>query len=138
MRANLACKCSVARDAQATIDAFHDALEENADRPAVFFASDRPRRIRSRLEAYCAATNAERRFWNDEMRQEMSDYLAAAAAQVAQWDLSKLTFSEFADMLAKTYRRARGSIRNHWDGRPKPRICMSCGGAWSSIVIRWN
>jgi CHAD domain-containing protein len=29
--------------------------------------------------------------------------------------LSKLTFSELADLLAKTYRRARGSIPKSWD-----------------------
>lgn len=105
-------KLSVARDGQATIDAFRDATEESADRPVVFS----PRSIatiQARLETL--RTRNETAFWNAEMRQDMSDYLTAASAQVAQWDLSKLTFSELADMLAKTYRRARGSIPKSWD-----------------------
>jgi len=108
----LARKLSVARDAQATIDAFHDATEESESHPAIFS----PRSIATiegRLHAL--RTTNETTFWNAEMRQEMADYLAIAGEQVAQWDLSKLTFSEFADMLAKTYRRARGSIPKSWD-----------------------
>ncbi len=109
----LARKLGAARDAQATIDAFHDAMEPGPDRPVVFSARSIAT-IEARLEAL--RTTNETTFWTAEMRQEMSDYLDAAAAQVAQWDLSKLTFSEFVDMLAKTYRRGRGSIPKSWDG----------------------
>ncbi len=112
MRVRSARKLSVARDGQATIDAFLDATEESAGRPVVFS----PRSIttiQARLETL--RTTNETAFWNAEMRQEMSDYLTEASAQVAQWDLSKLTFSELADMLAKTYRRAGGSIPKSWD-----------------------
>lgn len=109
----LARKLGGARDAQAAIDAFQDATEESEGHPVVFSPRS-AETILGRLEAQRATNETE--FWNAQMRQEMSDYLAAAAAQVAQWDLSKLTFPELADMLAKTYRRARGSIPKTWDG----------------------
>ncbi|ARQ00757.1 CHAD domain-containing protein [Pseudorhodoplanes sinuspersici] len=108
----LARKLGGARDAQATIDAFRDAAAERSDH-SVPFSSRSIATIEGRLEAQ--RTSHETEFWNPQIRQEMSDYLAAAAAQVAQWDLNEVTFSDLADMLAKTYRRARGSIPKSWD-----------------------
>lgn len=109
---DLSRKLTVARDAQSSIDALQDAVEAGPEQPAALS----PRSIatiQSRLEALRA--EGERSIWNDERRQEMSEYLAAASSQVAQWDMSAVTFGDVADALSATYRRARRSIPNDWD-----------------------
>jgi len=108
----LARKLSVARDAQASIDAILDAAEQSGKGPQVFSPRSMTT-IQKRLEALRAANETE--FWTPELRQEMADYLDRAAAEVSQWDLSKLDFSKLAGMLAKTYRRARASMPDSWD-----------------------
>ena len=110
---DLARKLSVARDAQAMIDAFQDATEEHNGHASALS----PRTIATingRLQALRAAN--EQTIWGADMRQEISDYLGVASAQVAEWDLDDLEFSDLAKMLAKTYRRARRSIPESWDG----------------------
>ncbi len=108
---DLARKLGVARDAQATIDAFQDVTQAGDGHPGVL--SERSiATIQTRLEALRSSN--ETAFWNAEMRQEVSDYLDAAAAEVVHWDMSEVTFSDFANMLTKTYRRGRKSIPKSW------------------------
>ncbi len=109
---DLARKLTAARDAQSSIDAFQDAVEAGLDRPMPLS----PRSIltiQSRLEALRA--EGERAIWNDERRQEMSEYLIAATLQVEQWNMEAVTFSDIAAALSTTYRRARASIPKDWD-----------------------
>jgi CHAD domain-containing protein len=109
---DLARKLTIARDAQSSIDAFQDAVETEPERSTALS----PRSIvsiQSRLEALRA--EGERSIWNDERRQEMSDYLTAASSQVEQWDMSAVSFGDVADALSATYRRARGAMPNDWD-----------------------
>jgi CHAD domain-containing protein len=105
-------KLTVARDAQSSIDAFQDAVEAGLAREMPLS----PRSvvtIQARLEGLRA--EGERSIWNDERRQEMTDYLAAATFNVTQWDVEPVTFADIADALSETYRRARRSIPKDWE-----------------------
>jgi CHAD domain-containing protein len=109
---DLSRKLTMARDAQSSIDAFQDAVEAGLDRPMTLT----PRSIvtiQSRLEALRA--EGERTIWNDERRQEMSEYLIAASFHITQWNLSETGFADIADALSTTYRRAQRSIPKDWE-----------------------
>ncbi len=108
---DLARSLTVARDAQSAIDAFNDATEASAKLPIAL-----PERsivtIHTRLNELRAEN--ERNIWTAEIEKDLSDYLTAASWQVSLWTLDSLSFSDLADMLATTYRRARRSIPANW------------------------
>lgn len=109
---DLARKLAVARDAQASIDAFQDAIEIGPQGTMTLS----PRSvvtIRTRLEALRAED--ERSIWNEERRTEMTEYMIAAAFQVSQWKVETVDFADIADALSVTYRRARISIPKDWE-----------------------
>jgi len=122
----LARSLGAARDAQSAIDAFDDATKagdaaeaadaaeegEGVSRPPPLSAQSL-KTIRKRLESL--RDEGERSLWNDAVRAQIADYLAQARAQVAQWDLDAVRFDEFADMLAKTYRRGRRAVPESWE-----------------------
>lgn len=109
---DLARKLTAARDAQSCIDAFNDAVEASATRQ-ITLPPRSVATIRSRLEALRA--EGERTIWNDERRQEMSQYLDAASAQVAAWNVVDVTFRDVAKSLSSTYRRARRAMPKDWE-----------------------
>jgi CHAD domain-containing protein len=108
---DLARKLAVARDAQSAIEAFHDATEASLNLPIA-----PPARSLVAIQTTLSKLRAknERRIWSEKIRNDLSDYLASAAAQVAQWNLDAVTFAELADMLTTTYRRARRAIPQSW------------------------
>jgi CHAD domain-containing protein len=108
---DLARSLTVARDAQSAIDALNDATEASAELPIALPARSCVT-IQKRLDAL--RVENERNIWTDEIQKNLSDYLTAAGWQVSQWDLEALTFSDLADMLTATYRRARRSIPRRW------------------------
>lgn len=109
---DLARKLSPARDAQASIDAFRDAVEPELERPILLSARSIAT-VQARLEALRA--DDERSIWNDERRREMTDYVIAAAFHVGQWNVEAVRFADVARSLATTYRRARRAIPANWD-----------------------
>ena len=109
---DLARRLTVARDAQSAIDALDDAIEASAELPIALPARSCVT-IRKRLDSLRAEN--ERNIWTDDIQTGLADYLTAAAWQVSQWDLDALTFSDLADMLTTTYRRARRSIPRRWN-----------------------
>ena len=108
---DLARRLTVARDAQSAIDAFQDAAEATLGLPIALPARSLVT-IQGRLDALKAEN--ERDIWNDDIQKALSDYLTAAAWQVSQWNMDALTFSDLADMLTTTYRRARRSMPRQW------------------------
>lgn len=109
---DLSRKLTAARDAQSSIDAFQDAVEGGIER-SIALSPKSMASIRSRLEALRA--EGERAIWNDERRQEMSEYVSAASFQVTQWDVATVSFADIADALSATYRRAQRAIPKSWD-----------------------
>jgi CHAD domain-containing protein len=108
---DLARRLTVARDAQSAIDAFNDATEATLNLPIAL----PPRSlvtIQGRLHALRAEN--ERNIWTDEIQKDLSDYLTAASWQISLWNLEVLAFSDLADMLTTTYRRARRSMPANW------------------------
>ncbi|MGE3869667.1 MAG: CHAD domain-containing protein [Pseudorhodoplanes sp.] len=108
----LARRLSVARDAQAAIDALHDALEA----PKARAASISPRTLetlRTRLQG--RRSSQETVGWSKAVRRDLSNYATAAAYQVAHWPLDAVGFDDLAERLARTYRRARRAIPEDWD-----------------------
>ncbi len=108
---DLARRLTIARDAQSAIDALNDAIEASTDLPIALPARSCGT-IQTRLNALRAEN--ERSIWTKEIQKDLSDYLDAAASQVSQWDLDALAFSDLADMLTTTYRRARQTIPADW------------------------
>jgi CHAD domain-containing protein len=109
---DLSRKLTVARDAQSSIDAFQDAVEAGLDGEMPLS----PRSvvtIQSRLEAL--RVEGERSIWNDERRQEMTEYMNAASFQVSQWNVAAVTFADIAAALSTTYRRAQRAMPKDWD-----------------------
>lgn len=109
---DLARRLTVARDAQSAIDAFNDATEACLNLPIALPARSLVT-IQGRLHALRAEN--ERNIWTDEIQKDLSDYLTAAAWQVSHWDMDALAFSDLADMLTTTYRRARRSMPANWN-----------------------
>jgi CHAD domain-containing protein len=109
---DLARRLTVARDAQSAIDAFNDATEACLNLPMALPARSLVT-IQGRLHALRAEN--ERNIWTDEIQKDLSDYLTAAAWQVSHWDMDALAFSDLADMLTTTYRRARRSMPANWN-----------------------
>ncbi len=110
---DLARRLSGARDAQAMIDAFQDAIEGNDDQTTALSARTIAT-IQGRLIALRSAN--EQTIWNEAIRRELSDCLISASEQITRWHLDNLTFSDLAKMLAKTYRNARRAIPDSWEG----------------------
>ncbi len=118
---DLARKLSVARDAQAAIDAFRDAVEKDSgdddgavsDEGLPVLSARSQATVHARLEGL--RTQGERSIWNEERREELLDYIVHARAQVDGWALEKIDFADVADALTVTYRRARAAIPDKWD-----------------------
>jgi len=109
---DLARRLTVARDAQSSIDALEDAVEACRDQP-IALAPRSVKAIKAKLEAL--KQENERNIWTEEIQKNLSDYLTAAAWQVSHWNFDTLTFSDLADMLTTTYRRARRAMPDNWD-----------------------
>ncbi len=107
----LARKLTVARDAQSAIDAFHDTVEGTYHVPPALTPQNLIA-IYRRLEALRAEKEAK--IWDEETRQQFSDYITAASYYVSHWALHPLTFADLAGRLAETYRRARQALPKDW------------------------
>lgn len=108
---DLARRLTVARDAQSAIDALNDATEACLNLPIALPARTLVS-IRGKLDALRAEN--ERNIWTDQIQKDLSDYLTAASWQISLWNLDALAFSDLADMLTTTYRRARRSMPANW------------------------
>jgi CHAD domain-containing protein len=108
---DMARRLTGARDAQSAIDALDDIIEGCRDLP-IALSKQSASSVRAKLEALKA--EKEGGIWTDEIRDDLSAYLTAAAAQIAQWDFDELSFADLSDMLATTYRRARSSMPKQW------------------------
>lgn len=107
----LARKLTSARDAQSALDAFHDAIDATLHLPPTL-APTSLISIHTRLEERKKQNQSE--IWDDETRQQLSDYITAASYQVSHWPLA-VTFEDLADRLAITYRRARKALPDDWE-----------------------
>jgi CHAD domain-containing protein len=107
----LARRLTVARDAQSAIDAFHDTIAGTYDLPPTLSPQNLVA-IYRRLEELRA--DKEAKIWDEETRQQFSDYITAASYYVSHWALHPLTFSDLAGRLAETYRRARQALPKDW------------------------
>jgi CHAD domain-containing protein len=108
---DLARRLTHARDAQSAIDALDDAIEACANLPIAL-----PARSLASIQGKLHELRAEneRNIWTDDVQKDLSNYLTAAAWQVSLWNLEAVSFSDLADMLTTTYRRARQSIPANW------------------------
>lgn len=107
----LARKLTVARDAQSAIDAFHDTIAGTYDRPSELTPQNLVA-IYRRLEDL--RIEKEARIWDEETRQQFSDYITAASYYVSHWALHPLTFGDLSERVADTYRRARQALPKDW------------------------
>jgi CHAD domain-containing protein len=107
----LARKLTVARDAQSAIDAYHDTIAGTYDLPSELTPQNLVA-IYRRLEELRA--DKESKIWDEETRQQFTDYITAASYYVSHWALHPLTFSDLAERLAETYRRARQALPKDW------------------------
>jgi len=107
----LARKLTVARDAQSAIDGFHDTIAGTYDLPSDLTPQNLVT-IYRRLEDL--RTEKESRIWDEETRQQFTDYITAASYYVSHWALHPLTFGDLAGRLAETYRRARQALPKDW------------------------
>ena len=114
---DLARRLTVARDAQSAIDAFHDTIAGTYDLPPTLSPQNLVA-IYRRLEELRA--DKEAKIWDEETRQQFSDYIAAASYYVSHWALHPLTFSDLASRLAETYRRARQALPKDWSAATPP------------------
>lgn len=108
----LARALSAARDAQSALDAFHDAVDATLHLPPTLPPQSLIS-IHARLQGLKDKLQAGS--WDEETRQQLSDYVTAAAYQVSHWSLETITFADLADRLAATYRRARKSLPEEWE-----------------------
>jgi CHAD domain-containing protein len=108
---DLARRLTVARDAQSAIDAFNDATEACLNLPIALPPRSQVS-VQNRLHEL--RSENERNIWTDEVQKDLSNYLTAASWQISLWTLESLSFSDLADMLTTTYRRARQSIPANW------------------------
>ena len=108
----LAGKLSAARDAQSALDAFHDAVDATLHLPPTLPPQSLVT-IHSRLEDLRKSHQAS--LWDEETRQQLSDYVTAAAYQVSHWSLAGIGFGDLADRLATTYRRARRALPDNFE-----------------------
>jgi CHAD domain-containing protein len=108
----LARKLTVARDAQSAIDGFHDTIAGTYDLPPTLSPQNLVA-IYRKLEHL--RVEKESRIWDEETRQQFTDYITAASYYVSHWALHPLTFSELAERLADTYRRARQALPKDWE-----------------------
>lgn len=107
----LARKLTVARDAQSAIDAFQDTIAGTYNLPPTLSPQNLVA-IYRRLEELRA--DKETKIWDEETRQQFTDYIAAASYYVSHWALHPLTFDDLAERLAETYRRARQALPKDW------------------------
>jgi CHAD domain-containing protein len=108
----LARKLTSARDSQSAIDAFHDAIDGTLHLPPTL-APGSLVTIHTRLEERKHQNQSQ--IWDEETRQALSDYITAASYQVSNWPLA-ISFSDLADRLAMTYKRARKAQPADWEG----------------------
>ncbi len=108
----LARRLSTARDAQSALDAFHDAVDATLHLEPTL-APQSLITIHARLEGL--KNELQSKIWDEEMRQQLSDYVTAAAYQVSHWQLDRLDFAALSDRLAATYRRARRALPEDWE-----------------------
>jgi CHAD domain-containing protein len=108
----LARRLSTARDAQAAIDAFHDAVEAGKE-GALVMSPRSLATLHARLEGLRASN--ESASWNKTIRRDLANYVTAAAYQVGHWPLDSVSFEKLAERLARTYRRARRAIPEEWE-----------------------
>ena len=104
-------KLTSARDSQSALDAFHDAVEGTLHLPPTLSPGSLIA-IHKRLEE--RKSQNEGAIWDEEMQQQMSDYITAASYQVSHWPLA-IAFGDLADRLALTYRRARKALPEEWE-----------------------
>ncbi|MGP0090753.1 MAG: CHAD domain-containing protein [Xanthobacteraceae bacterium] len=103
----LAHRLALARDGQAALDALADLGEAHDTLPKRSMAS-----LARRLEALKASAQTTESL--GELRPRLLDYLQSATKAVEHWELEPYDFSDIADCLAKTYRRARAAVPDDW------------------------
>ncbi len=104
---DLARELSGARDAQSAIEALNDLAEGEGSLSPRTLAS-----IRGRLDAI--RLSAEAATLNDDVRTRLRTACDAAEAAVAAWDLEKLSFTDLARELSRTYERLRENSPKDW------------------------
>ena len=71
------------------------------------------------------------------MRDRLSRYLDYATLSLERWPLKAIDFDTVTDGLTADL-PARAPIAARTAGpTPRPNICTTCAGAWSSIATRW-
>lgn len=104
---DLARELSGPRDAQAALSALDDTLKHDPS-----FSSASLRTIRIRIEAL--RNEQESAVLNDEVRGRMQAYLRRASRSVERWPVERIGFSEIAEGVTATYRRARRRVPANW------------------------
>jgi CHAD domain-containing protein len=104
---DLARQLSGARDAQSAVEALDDLAENKGDLSPRTIAS-----IRGRLDAI--RLSAEATSINEDVRARVRAALDAARPVIAAWNLEKLSFTELARELARTYARLRDESPKDW------------------------
>lgn len=112
---DLAASLSSTRDVRSALDALAD-LKESGLLPAPSVSQRSLATIEFRLEQARAACEAS--IWSEQSRQSLMDALAAAADQVARWNLDAMTFHDLAQRLAQAYRRAKNAVPDDWLSAP--------------------
>jgi CHAD domain-containing protein len=98
---------SGARDAQSAIEALDDLAESEGKLSPRTIAS-----IRARLDAI--RLSAEAATINEDVRARLRTEFDTAALAVSAWQLDKLTFTELARELGRTYERLREDSPKDW------------------------
>jgi CHAD domain-containing protein len=104
---DLARELSSPRDAQSALNALDDTLKHDAS-----FSAASLKTIRTRVDE--VRRQAESTILTPELRGQMLAYLRRAATAVDRWPVEKIGFSDIAERLTETYRRARRMLPDEW------------------------
>ena len=96
-----------ARDLQGALDALADLGAPDQGVPRVSLTAMQSRLVEARQAAEASTLNEER-------RQRLTGALNAATLALECWPLERIPFSQIADELARTYRRARWAVPRRW------------------------
>jgi CHAD domain-containing protein len=104
---DLARELSRPRDAQSALDAIDDTFKHDKSFPPATL-----RTIRTRVDD--ARKMAESTVLTPDMRTRMLAYLRRASRAVDRWPVARIGFSDIAQRVTETYRRARRILPNDW------------------------
>ncbi len=98
---------SAARDRQSALDALDDLTKGKAPLAPASLTS-----MRARLTSSSEAVEAKALTVG--VRERIADYLVRASQAADNWSLSELSAADIADVLSRTYRRARRPVPKSW------------------------